>query len=109
MGQPAARAGDPIAHTSATGAITEGSANVLIARQPASRVGDKVQHASAVEVIMEGEPSILINGRRAARVGDKVTCSGMIIAGCTSVHLGTNAVGDCVAAAGDAGAVTVSG
>ena len=107
MGQPAARKSDNVSHKRASGAVLEGSVTVLIGKMPAARLGDKVQHGSGIETIAEGEPSVRINGKPAGRLGDKVSCSGIIVGGCMTVHIGRDKDEACLLSAAEDGAMVV--
>lgn len=108
-GQDAARVDDTVAHIGGKGAVLSGSPNVRVGGAPLARKGDTVGHNKGFEKIIEGEPTVLINGLPAARVGDLVGCEGRIAVGCGSVRIGKHALGECVRAAGEAGAPIVSG
>jgi len=102
MGMPAARVGDDhscpvidIIKPHEGGPIVEGSPNVFIGGVAAARLGDKVQCNGPVDTIVEGEPTVFINGRPAARIKDKTAHGGVIVAGCTTVCIGTSALGRC--------------
>ena len=70
----------------ATGAVSQGSANVLINGLPAGRVGDAENcHAG---LVAQGSTGVFINGRPAARVGDKTTCGAAIVGGSANVFIG---------------------
>ena len=70
----------------ATGAVSQGSANVLINGLPAGRVGDAEScHAG---LVAQGSSGVFINGRPAARVGDKTTCGAAIVGGSANVFIG---------------------
>ncbi|GAC1569404.1 MAG: hypothetical protein NVS3B3_23790 [Aquirhabdus sp.] len=107
MGQPAARQSDDVAHKKAAGPILEGSTNVLIGKMSAARLGDKVKHDNSTEAITEGESTVLINGKHAARLGDKVSCSGIVIGGCMTVHIGRDKDEACLLGAAEQGAMVV--
>ncbi|NHZ66846.1 PAAR domain-containing protein [Massilia genomosp. 1] len=107
MGKPSARQTDDVAHPRGSGAILEGSANVLIGSLPASRIGDKVQHNGARDTIVEGEKTVLINGQPAACMSDRVSCHGIISGGCMTVLFGKDKDETCLIEAADAGAMTV--
>lgn len=107
MGQPAARETDDVAHKKAAGPIIKGMPTVLIGALPAARLGDPVQHNSGAETIVEGEPSVLIGGKPAARMADKVACGGIIVGGCTTVHIGRDKDEACLLEAAEMGAMVV--
>ena len=107
MGQPAARQSDEVAHKKGAGPVLEGSSNVLIGAMGAARLGDKVMHNSASEAIIEGEATVLINNKPAARLGDKVGCSGLIVGGCMTVHIGRDKDEACLIEAAESGAMVV--
>ena len=70
----------------ATGAVSQGSANVLINGLPAGRVGDAEScHAG---LVAQGSSGVFINGRPAARAGDKTTCGAVIVSGSANVFIG---------------------
>ena len=70
----------------ATGAVSQGSANVLINGLPAGRVGDAEScHAG---LVAQGSSGVFINGRAAARAGDKTTCGAVIVGGSANVFIG---------------------
>ncbi len=109
MGQPAARIGDMHACPVHGGAaILTGHANVLIGGLPAARITDKALCPySPPDAIAEGEPTVLIGNKPAARIGDKTLHGGLVVSGCATVWIGTNA-GQCLAEAAQSGAAFVS-
>ena len=71
MPAPAARVGDPTAHGGViTG---PGCATVLIGNMPASVIGDIVSGAVCVGAITMGSATVLISGRSAAYLTSQVT------------------------------------
>lgn len=107
MGQPAARETDGVSHKGGAGPVIKGLPTVLIGGLPAARLGDPVQHSSGTETIAEGEASVLIGGKPAARMADKVACSGIIVGGCATVHIGRDKDEACLLEAADMGAMLV--
>ncbi|UOD31886.1 PAAR domain-containing protein [Massilia violaceinigra] len=107
MGKASARQTDDVAHNRGSGAILEGSANVLIGSLPAARIGDKVQHNGARDTIVEGEKTVLINGKPAACMSDRVSCHGIISGGCMTVLFGKDKHETCLIEAAEAGAMMV--
>ena len=103
MAKPAARKGDDVAHRQGSGAILQGSDNVLINSLPAARQGDLVQHNNSTEPITQGSSSVLFNSRPASRMTDKVGCGGAIAVGSGNVLIGDGGV---VACSGCPGGVT---
>jgi uncharacterized Zn-binding protein involved in type VI secretion len=96
MSKPAARLGDPTAHS---GVIVAGFPQVLIGGQPAARLGDMhvcpmLNPNGAPHVggpITLGSATVLIGGMPAARMGDMASCSGpldSIVSGCPTVLIG---------------------
>ena len=70
----------------ASGAVSQGSPNVLVNGLPAARVGDAEScHGGQVA---QGSTGVFINGRPAARVGDKTTCGAVIVGGSGNVFIG---------------------
>ena len=72
--------GDP------TGAVAQGSPNVLINGLPAARATD--QESCHSGKIAQGSQTVGINGLAAARVGDKTTCGAVISLGSANVLIG---------------------
>jgi uncharacterized Zn-binding protein involved in type VI secretion len=107
MGKPAARQTDDVAHPRGSGAILEGSTDVLIGNLPAARLGDKARHNGARDTIVEGEKTVLINGKPAACMSDKVSCNGIISGGSMTVLFGKDKDETCLLEAAEAGAMTV--
>ena len=85
----AERAGEALGSKSmgpASGAVSQGSPNVLVNGLPAARVGDAEScHGGQVA---QGSTGVFINGRPAARVGDKTTCGAVIVGGSGNVFIG---------------------
>ena len=85
----AERAGEALGSRSlgpASGAVSQGSANVLVNGLPAARVGDAEScHGGQVA---QGSTGVFINGRPAARKGDKTTCGAVIVGGSGNVFIG---------------------
>ena len=85
----AERAGEALGSKSmgpASGAVSQGSPNVLVNGLPAARVGDAEScHGGQVA---QGSTGVFINGRPAARVGDKTTCGAVIVGGSANVFIG---------------------
>ena len=85
----AERAGEALGSKSmgpASGAVSQGSANVLVNGLPAARVGDAEScHGGQVA---QGSTGVFINGRPAARKGDKTTCGAVIVGGSGNVFIG---------------------
>ncbi|WP_076069925.1 PAAR domain-containing protein [Sphingomonas montana] len=69
-----------------SGAISQGSPDVLINRLPAARVTD-AESCDAGKVA-QGSASVFVNRRPAGRVGDKVTCGAVIVGGSRNVFIG---------------------
>jgi uncharacterized Zn-binding protein involved in type VI secretion len=119
MGQPAARLTDmhtcpmfdgPKPHVG--GPISmPGAPTVLIGGLPAARVGDIAICAGPPDAIAPpGAPTVLIGGSPAARIGDLTVHGGVIVAGCTSVLIGSGdpaPPGSCVESAKDQGSALV--
>jgi len=73
------------------GPVLSGEATVLIGYQPAARVGDQLSCRGPNDSIVYGESSVLIGHRRASRIGDGTAHGGVIVGGCPSVLIGTDA------------------
>ncbi|MDR2990726.1 MAG: PAAR domain-containing protein [Burkholderiaceae bacterium] len=108
MGQPAARISDlhgcPV-HVG--GPIFTGQPNVLIGGLPAARKTDlALCPESPPDRIAEGEPTVLIGSKPAARIGDNMAHGGVVVTGCPTVLIGSNA-GQCLAEAAKSNATFV--
>lgn len=96
MTMPAARIGDmhtcpmqnpgPVPHVG--GAISKGSAKVLIEFMPAARVGDMLVCTGPPDTIAMGSTKVLIENMPAARLGDSTVHGGVIVKGSTKVLIG---------------------
>ena len=97
MGLPAARLGDmhtcpmvdpgPKPHVG--GPIFIGAPTVLIGSQPAARVGDTAACLGPPDSIVVGSFSVKIQGQPAARLNDTTAHGGVVVAGMSTVLIGT--------------------
>ena len=78
----------PVPHVG--GPVSSGCSSVLIGYQPAARVGDSAVCVPKTDTIARGEPSVLIGYQPAARLGDPTSHGGVIIAGCSTVLIGSS-------------------
>lgn len=81
----------PVPHVG--GPTTSGEGTVLIGYQPAARVGDSLLCVGpgASDSISKGESTVLIGNKPAARLGDPTSHSGVLVAGCPTVIIGSSA------------------
>lgn len=87
----------PVPHLG--GPISSGAPKVIISFQPAARQGDNLVCVGSQDVIAKGEQSVIIDGKPAARLGDPTVHGGVIVAGCPTVIIGSNAQGSTLKAA----------
>ncbi len=108
---PASRIGDnhtcPMVNPGPTphvgGPIISGLGTVLIGNKPAARVGDKATCQAPPDTISMGAPNVLIGNKMAARIGDPTVHGGVIVAGETTVIIGTHPQGAVLKAAAKSG------
>ncbi len=108
---PASRIGDnhtcPMVNPGPTphvgGPIISGLGTVLIGNKPAARVGDKATCQAPPDTISMGAPNVLVGNKMAARIGDPTVHGGVIVAGETTVIIGTNPQGAVLKAAAKSG------
>lgn len=108
---PASRIGDnhtcPMVNPGPTphvgGPIISGMGSVLIGNKPAARVGDKATCQAPPDTISMGAPSVLIGNKMAARIGDSTVHGGVIVAGETTVIIGSSPQGAVMKAAAKSG------
>lgn len=82
----------PVPHVG--GPVVLGEPSVLIGNQPAARKGDKLICCGPPDSISKGESSVLIGNKPAARMGDSTSHGGVVVAGCPTVIIGSNAQGE---------------
>ena len=73
-----------VAAAQPSGAITQGSPDMVIGGKPAARIGDGT--ASGAPVV-EGSRDVFINGRPAAIAGGRNGCGGVVIGGSSNVFI----------------------
>ncbi len=85
------------------GAIISGLGSVLIGNKPAARVGDKATCQAPPDTISMGAPNVLVGNKMAARIGDPTAHGGVIVAGESTVLIGTHPQGAVLRAAARSG------
>lgn len=85
------------------GPIISGLGTVLIGNKPAARVGDKATCQAPPDTISMGAPNVLIGNKMAARIGDPTVHGGVVVAGESTVIIGTNPQGAVLKAAAKSG------
>ena len=73
--------------------LPAGEPTVLIGFMPAAREGDMAVCVGPPDAIQQGEPSVQIGNKPAARMGDPMQHGGMIVIGCPTVLIGSDAQG----------------